>query len=491
VVIDVSNPAEMRTLDTFRVRGEIADSRVVGDVLYLATYENPSCYQCGPTARTLLTSFDLKDSSQLRPVDQLSFASGAGNTGGYNMFTGTAWKRSIVATGDRMYIGGLSDSSAQGYDDWYGSSLDGVIEVVDVKDPSGRLRRGPSIPVAGPILSRWQIDERDGVLRVVSQPGAGETSNGQGMPAVETFQIQDTQGALAYRPLGHTRLRLPTQEGLRAVRFDADRAYAITYKNTDPLFVIDLENPSTPKQRGELHMPGYIVHMEPRGNQLLGLGVDASDPRGNLNVSLIDVTDMDNPTLTQRVSFGPKGGSDRSAAANELPEDQDRIQKAFKIVGDGQGTDLVLVPYSSPNWSSYASSDTCSSVSSGVQLIDWAHNSNYPLTLRATLGLRGRARRAIPHGSELITVTESNVRTFSLANKDATTPTADLQIDRCNSYYGYYGGFGDDDVRLFRPFGCSAAPRQGNTPFDVSWALGLGLVVAAKRLTRKKSAKQP
>jgi hypothetical protein len=484
VVIDVSNPANMSVLDAFRVRGEIADSRIVGDILYLATYESASCYECS-TPRTMLSSFDLKDSSQLRKVDQLSFASGY-NTG-YNSFTGTAWKRSIMVTAERMYIGGLSNTQAPGYDDWGYTSLDGVIEVVDVRDPNGRLVPGARIPVAGPVLSRWQMDERDGVLRVVSQTGAGDTANGTDMPAVETFRLSDDQSGSGYQALGHTKLHLPRQEGLRAVRFDADRAYAITYENTDPLFVIDLADASKPKQRGELHMPGFVFHMEPRGNQLLGLGVDASDPRGNLNVSLIDVTDMDNPTLRQRVSFGPVGGSDRSAAAYQLPEDQDRIQKAFKVFGDGQGTDLVVVPHSSQNWGAYSEGDACASVTSGVQLIDWTHNSNQPLTLRGNLPLRGQARRAIPNGGELITVSESNVRSFSLANKDASAHTADLQIDECQRSQSYYGGFEGDDMRMYPHWGCSASPRRAGAPFDVSWALGLGLVVVAQRIARRKA----
>ena len=57
--LDVSDPAAIKTIASFPVAGTIADSRVIGGVLYLATYEDGNgCWQCGQSARTLVTSFD-------------------------------------------------------------------------------------------------------------------------------------------------------------------------------------------------------------------------------------------------------------------------------------------------------------------------------------------------------------------------------------------------------------------------------------------------
>ena len=88
------------------------------------------------------------------------------------------------------------------------------------------------------------------------------------------------------KPLGRMEMQIPTREGLRGVRFDGDRAYAITYLRTDPLYTIDLSNPRAPRQRGELHIPGFIFHLEPHGDRVLGLGVDVTDPAGNLSLPL-------------------------------------------------------------------------------------------------------------------------------------------------------------------------------------------------------------
>ncbi len=264
VVLDVRDPSRIRSVATFPVPGELADSRIVGDVLYLATYQNAQCYNCGDTQRTVVTSFDVKNALSLRQVDQMIFKSNAPDS--YNLPWGSNWKRSLFVTNERLYVGGHGDLDPRSYGDSAHPPKEGIIDVLDVTDPGGRLQLGARIEVAGAVLSRWQMEERDGVLRVISQRGAGRTGNGQGMPEVDTFSIVNTK---TYLPLGHTSIKLPRQEGLRTVRFDKDRAYAITYNQTDPLFTIDLKNPAAPTVRGELTMPGFMYYLEPYGDRVI------------------------------------------------------------------------------------------------------------------------------------------------------------------------------------------------------------------------------
>lgn len=61
-------------------------------------------------------------------------------------------------------------------------------------------------------------------------------------------------------PMGSTAMQLPRPESLRAVRFDGDRGYAITFEQTDPLFTLDLTDPAAPRQVGELEIPGWVTH---------------------------------------------------------------------------------------------------------------------------------------------------------------------------------------------------------------------------------------
>jgi len=461
--LDVHDPTHPKTLSTYIIPGEIADSRIVGSVLYLVTYENAQCYRCGAAPRTMLTSFDVTQATNIRPIDQASFASTAPDE--YNLPWGSAWKRSIFATQNRLYIGGHADIDPSTFD--IGSEPEGIIDVVDISDPGGKLGTGARLRASGAVLSRWQMDERNGIFRVVSERGAGRTGNGVAMPDVDTFTIESTT---SYVPLGHTTLSLPRQEGLRTVRFDDQVAYAITYNQTDPLFTIDLSQPASPTVRGELRMPGFMFYLEPHGDKVLGLGVDRNDPGGSLNVSLFDVSNLDQPRLLQRVAFGARDlGEDYAILDYELPEDQDRIQKAFKVFDDG----LVVVPFSAT--SSDYGSDGCTSSTSGVQMVEWQSST---LVKRALLPVAGNPRRAFEHMGEMVTVSDSNVRSFSLANRSKALQTADLVIGSCVAKTG--PGYTDGD--MYTGYACAAAP--GRAP---AWPAAVAAVFAALVAARRRS----
>lgn len=424
--VDVSDPAKAHSIATFRVPGEIADSRIVGNVLYLATFEDGQCYGCTTNAaRTLVTTFDIANPTAPKQIDQITFANPAG-AGGFNYAWATPWKRSIIATNERMYVGGLASNQDTTTDE-------GVIQVLDITDPTGHLTVGAKIVTAGPVLSRWQMDEDNGVLRVISQRGAGRTTNGETFPDIDTFRIESTQSLVR---LGHTTLTLPRQEGLKTVRFDGTRAYAITFNQTDPLFAIDLSDPANPAQKGELQIPGWMYYLEPHGDRVIGLGLDRNDQAGNLNVSLFDVSNMAAPALVQRVSFGPTNMyEDYSITQGVIAEDQDRIQKAFRVFEDG----LIAIPFSGGGSSS---GNSCAVHGSGIQLVDWSPTG---LVKHAMLPITGNARRAIRRDSavakELIAVSDSNVSSFSIDLRDAPKQTADVVIGTCVPRSEPSGGF--------------------------------------------------
>jgi hypothetical protein len=470
LALDVTNPSSVKTVATFQVPGQIADSRTIGDVLYLTTYENGQCDGCTNGAKTVVTTFDVSTPTQMQRIDQATFLSNAPAT--YNYAWGMAWQRSIVATPDRLYLGGQANVDPQNPS----AAAEGVIDVLDVSDPKGHLAKGAHLTIPGAILSRWQMDESNGVLRVISEQGAGFSGNGSAAPEVDTFTIQSTT---SFVPLGKTTLALPRQEGLRTVQFDGTRAYAITFNQTDPLFTIDLSDPAAPVQRGDISMPGWMFYLAPMGTQVIGLGVDRTDPKGNLNVSLFDVTDLSAPKMLTRVPFGSLGVSEDYQILNyELPEDQDNIQKAFRVYSDG----LVVVPFSTVGTDG---SFACSGNSaSGVQLMQLSGNT---LTKHAVLPVPGNPKRALELSGELIAVSDSDVRAFSLASLDVVAQTADVAIGQCvpatipgQTYYGGGGGGGFGGNNYTPPYNDvvygddAGAPSNGAASTPSWWPFGGG-----------------
>ena len=87
-------------------------------------------------------------------------------------------------------------------------------------------------------------------------------------------------------------------ERIYSVRFIGERAYVVTFRQVDPLYVVDLADPARMKVLGELKIPGYSAYLHPLGDNLLaGVGADATE-QGRVTgakVSLFDVSDPTKP----------------------------------------------------------------------------------------------------------------------------------------------------------------------------------------------------
>lgn len=401
VALDTADPTAIKLIGSFDIPGEVSDSRLVGDVMYVVGYQNGYCWDCKTNAPlTSVLSLNIANPRAIARVDSLEFDSAANTYGG--------GKRSISVNTQRIYIAGPEYGQSQ--------PSSSTIQVVDISDAAGDLVVGTTVKIAGQITNRWQIDEYQDVLRVVSQPFTGWNS-GNTATVVQTYTVSSSQQITA---LGRTTLRVPPNETLRSARFDGPRGYAITAMQTDPLITIDLSNPAQPRQAGELVMDGWVYYLEPRGDRVIGLGYDQNNQAGGITVSIFDVSNLASPRMVKRVNFG-------GTWAN-LPEDQDRIHKAFKVL-DQQG--LITVPFS--GWSDTRRGDIyCSGeYKSGIQLIDFQGDA---LTLRGVAPSRGQARRAIVNGNTMLSVSDEAVDAFDITNRASPALAGKLTIAQNVSY---------------------------------------------------------
>ena len=178
-----------------------------------------------------------------------------------------------------------------------------AIHKFDISSPAETEYRG-SGTVTGYLLNQWSLSEQNGFLRVVSTDApswwGGEESETESM--VTVMAEQDGRLATVGRlgGLGHG-------ERVYAVRFIGDLGYVVTFRQVDPLHVIDVSDPANPVLRGALHIPGYSAYLHPIGDGLLlGIGQDAtSDGRVlGTQVSVFDVTSPDNPVLLHKLRLG-------------------------------------------------------------------------------------------------------------------------------------------------------------------------------------------
>ena len=105
-------------------------------------------------------------------------------------------------------------------------------------------------------------------------------------------------------------------ERIYAVRFMGETGYVVTFREVDPLYTVDISDPTAPEVLGELKVAGYSAYLHPVGEGLiLGVGQDATDEGQTLGVqvSLFDVSDLANPTLLYRETIGTRGSTSDAA----------------------------------------------------------------------------------------------------------------------------------------------------------------------------------
>jgi len=228
----------------------------------------------------------------------------------------------VIAGGQQIYA--TDTSTYVSTTDW---SRDGSVAKTGLHKfstaPSGATTYQGSGEVPGTLLNQYAMSEYDGVLRVASTVSErrGWTNSRQVTQGVVT--TLDEQGG-ALRQLGQVGgLGKQDNESIRAVRFIGQLGYIVTFRQTDPLYVLDLRNPAAPRVLGELKIPGYSGYLHPIGkNLLLGVGqsgLDSPSPTrpsrgGQIGVqfSLFDISD---PAAPRRIDTQTYGGG---AAAAEF-----------------------------------------------------------------------------------------------------------------------------------------------------------------------------
>ena len=171
-------------------------------------------------------------------------------------------------------------------------------------------------------LKAFRLSEQEGILRLFTS--VGDTSNSSNASPAHLYTLQENTSTHALDIIG----QLPNSnrpaalgkagEQIYATRFLGKRGYLVTFRVTDPLYVIDLSNPADPYISGELKIDGYSDYLHPLTETLLlGIGKDAVvDTNGDngrgawyqgVKLALIDVSNPANPYERDRIILGKRG----------------------------------------------------------------------------------------------------------------------------------------------------------------------------------------
>ena len=155
--------------------------------------------------------------------------------------------------------------------------------------------------VNGTLLNQFSMDEHDGYLRIVTTTGSPWSEQNQSESQLIVMEEQGKSLVQVGQVGG-----LGKGESLYSVRLLDDVGFAVTFRQIDPFYVIDLSDPVNPEVVGELKIPGFSTYLHPVDeNIVLGIGQNADDQGRvlGLKVSSFDVSDPSNPVETSTLSL--------------------------------------------------------------------------------------------------------------------------------------------------------------------------------------------
>lgn len=183
----------------------------------------------------------------------------------------------------------------------------------------------------GRVLNQFSMDEFNGYFRIATTTGHLPDPNTH-----NTITILEQNKSTGFLEIVGQIDEIAPGEDIRSVRFSGERGFVVTFKKTDPLFVIDLSNPQKPAIAGELKIPGYSTYMHfIDENHILSIGFDAEEMGSfawftGIQLQIFDVTQMDNPTLLHKEIIGTRGTTSE-AATNHLAFTYFASRKLFAL----------------------------------------------------------------------------------------------------------------------------------------------------------------
>lgn len=168
--------------------------------------------------------------------------------------------------------------------------------------------------VPGTILNQFSMDEYEGNFRIVTT--VGNVWDSENKSTNNLYVLDENLERIG------TLEGLAPGERIYSARFQGERAYVVTFKKVDPLFVLSLEDPTNPEVLGELKIPGFSDYLHPYDeNHVIGFGLDTieateAEEEGwgqdfawyqGVKIAMFDITDVTNPKELHREIIGDRG----------------------------------------------------------------------------------------------------------------------------------------------------------------------------------------
>jgi inhibitor of cysteine peptidase len=329
-IYDISNREKPKLLRSFDFEGSYLTSRMIDDDVYFVINSYPcvSPLYDGITGEDIVPLYG-ENSGPYVPVASPAKIGYIPPVRAESFLTVAAIsmadddkeiaKKTIVGSGQSVYASEKSLYVVQSENPYFYSQYEDEYEnqrttIVKFNLYNGQVECAGTGQVKGHILNQFSMDEYGGYFRIATT--IGEVWN-TAKPSTNNVYVLD-KGLSVVGSLED----LAPGEKIYSVRFMGQRAYVVTFKKVDPLFVIDLSDPTAPDVLGKLKIPGYSDYLHPYDDtHLIGIGKDAVDAgegeissRGldfawyqGIKMAIFDVSDVEHPKEMYRVTIGDRG----------------------------------------------------------------------------------------------------------------------------------------------------------------------------------------
>ena len=287
-VFDISDPSHPEIEMTYGVSGYSLTSRMIDDVVYIVS----QAYVWGLDEGPCVPQFWDEGESHAFEPNLIYYDPGSATKDSFVSLLAVdvesaeySYMSIIAGYASTIYMS--TDALYLTFQKWGGHILLLDSEMVPEEEDSTKttihrvsvdgLSMAPTArgDVKGWLLNQFSMDEKDGMLRIATTTSWDEPKNG-------VYVLNSTLSVI-----GSVEDLAPT-ERIYSARFLGDTLYLVTFLQIDPLFVIDLSVPTSPKVLGELEIPGFSTYLHPVGtDHVLGIGRIGD----HVKLTLFDVSD--------------------------------------------------------------------------------------------------------------------------------------------------------------------------------------------------------
>ena len=288
---DISDPENPIQTGSVEQEGYYQSSRKAGDYVYLFTQFEPVIGETQEDSGIMpLVNGARMEAADIYVPEELQNTSylviGSVNVNEPSAMTA---HKAVVSGAEQFYVSGQSIYIC--CREWRNGTGD-ITNIMKFSYENGEIRGIGAAELQGYLNDTFSLDEYDGYLRVV----ATDWNSGDEINALYIYNAQmELVGKIDDIAPGET---------IRSARFFGNTGYFVTFRQTDPLFSVDLSDPENPQIIGALKVTGFSSYLHFYGeDRLLGIGYEADENTGattGIKLSMFDISDPSNVTEISR-----------------------------------------------------------------------------------------------------------------------------------------------------------------------------------------------